>query len=127
MSRFDNILGIHEQALVLRSQRMDVLSQNLANISTPGYKARDIDFRQVLADSKVPAAKVTHERHVAHLPPRNHDGLVYRVPLNAAADGNTSEAPVEQAQFGQAAAQFEATLHFLEKRVSGIRRALKGE
>ena len=39
MARFDDILGIHEQALSLRSQRIDLLSQNIANAQTPGFKA----------------------------------------------------------------------------------------
>lgn len=127
MTRFENLLGIHEQALGLRSKRMDVLSQNLANINTPGFKARDVDFRQVLADTVSPRAVTTHSRHEALLPTRNNDGMMFRVPLNTSADGNTVEPTVEQAQFGQAAAQYEATLHFLEARVSGIRRALRGE
>jgi flagellar basal body rod protein FlgC len=41
---FDNIFGIHEQALMVHGQRIGVLAANLANADTPGYKARDIDF-----------------------------------------------------------------------------------
>ena len=44
---FDNIFGIHEQALMLHGQRLGVLATNLANADTPGYKARDIDFSAV--------------------------------------------------------------------------------
>ncbi|HME33130.1 MAG TPA: flagellar basal body rod protein FlgB [Terriglobales bacterium] len=36
------------RALDLTSQRQSLVSQNVANIDTPGYKARDIDFRQEL-------------------------------------------------------------------------------
>ena len=45
--------------------------------------------------------------------------------LNASADGNTVESSVEQAQFGAAAAQYQATLDFLNNRVSGLRRAFE--
>ncbi len=48
---FDNIFGIHEQALLLHGQRLGVLATNLANADTPNYKARDIDFSEVLAHS----------------------------------------------------------------------------
>jgi flagellar basal-body rod protein FlgB len=34
---------------------------------------------------------------------------------------------VEQANYGRAAAQYQATLSFLESRVSSVRRALRGE
>jgi len=57
----------------------------------------------------------------------NPSGVVYRVPYNAAVDGNTVEISVEQANYGEAAADYQATLRFLESRVSGIRKALKGE
>ena len=46
---FENIFGIHEQALLLQGQRVGVLATNLANADTPNYKARDIDFSAVLA------------------------------------------------------------------------------
>ncbi|NIV32126.1 MAG: flagellar basal body rod protein FlgB, partial [Anaerolineae bacterium] len=41
---FDNAFGIHDDALRLRSQRSEVLANNIANADTPGFKARDIDF-----------------------------------------------------------------------------------
>src|SRR5690606_30364022 len=44
----DRIFGIHASALLLRSQRMDVLATNLANADTPHYKARDFDFASAL-------------------------------------------------------------------------------
>ena len=40
----DPLFGVHATALALRSQRMAMLASNIANASTPGYKARDIDF-----------------------------------------------------------------------------------
>ena len=46
---FDTALGIHQQALSFRSQRAEVLANNLANADTPNYKARDMDFASVLA------------------------------------------------------------------------------
>ena len=45
-SSIDNYLGVHAAALKLRSQRTEVLAANLANADTPGYRARDIDFKQ---------------------------------------------------------------------------------
>ena len=51
----------------------------------------------------------------------------YRTPFNSSFDGNTVEINVEQAQFGKAAGDYQATLNFLENRISGIRKALKGE
>ena len=52
---------------------------------------------------------------------------VYTVPFNSSVDGNTVELSVEQAKYGKAAAQYQATLRFLEGEISGIRKALRGE
>ena len=40
---FDKALGIHEKALGFRSQRAEVLANNIANADTPNYKARDLE------------------------------------------------------------------------------------
>jgi flagellar basal-body rod protein FlgB len=48
MSKIVDHLGIHQQALNLRAQRNEVLASNIANASTPNFKARDVDFSQEL-------------------------------------------------------------------------------
>ncbi len=42
----DKLVGFHESALTIRTERMEVIAGNLANANTPGYKARDIDFNK---------------------------------------------------------------------------------
>ena len=44
----DSLFGVHAAALEVRSQRMGLLASNIANASTPGYKAKDIDFQEAL-------------------------------------------------------------------------------
>jgi len=68
-SAIDSALGIHDDALLFRSARSRVLASNLANADTPNFKARDLDFQQVLkeqagaADGGVGLRK-THARHI---------------------------------------------------------------
>ncbi len=127
MNMIDRAFGVHEQALGMRSQRMEVLARNIANADTPQFKAQDIDFRSVLKDAQVGALQTTHANHkpTDQTDPKN--GLMYRVPFNVAFDGNTVELAVEQAKYGQSAADYQATLSILESRISGIRRALRGD
>ena len=47
---FDKALGIHPYALQARVQRSEILASNLANVDTPGYLARDYDFKAAMAD-----------------------------------------------------------------------------
>ena len=119
--------GIHERALGVRSQRLEVLSRNIANADTPNYKAEELDFKAMLKETTREYISATHAKHYAALEEQPDNGRRFRVPFNSSFDGNTVEINVEQAQFGQAAAEYQTTLNFLENRIGGIRKALKGE
>ncbi|MFY8015776.1 MAG: flagellar basal body rod protein FlgB [Limnohabitans sp.] len=127
MNMIDNALGVHAQALGMRSKRMELLARNIANADTPHYKAKDIDFKSALKSVREDALTTTNNSHIGIPMPESEDGEKFRVPFNASFDGNTVEMNVEQAKFGQVAADYQATLNILENRVSGIRRALRGD
>jgi len=127
MKLLENAFGIHEQALNVKSRRMEMIAGNIANADTPHFKARDLDFKKILAAENPAPMAATDTRHFAAGELENPGGVVYRVPYNAAVDGNTVEINVEQAKYGEAAGDYQATLRFLESRVGSIRKALKGE
>ena len=109
----EGLFGVHGAALQVRSQRMGVLASNIANASTPGFKARDIDFSKALASLE----------HGSDL----GDATQYRVPTQTSMDGNTVELSQEQTAFAENAVQYQTTLSFLNGRIGQISRALKGE
>ncbi len=131
---FDKALGIHEQALMLRQRRNEVLATNIANADTPGYKARDVDFRSALSQAgnnsnmQNMSLKVTHAGHQNRLETSDHgDGeLMYRLPRQASVDGNTVETHVEQAEFADNALRYQTTLQFLGGRFSSLKSILQG-
>jgi len=49
LDKLDASLAFDQQALDVRSYRQELLSSNIANADTPGYKARDVDFAASLA------------------------------------------------------------------------------
>lgn len=131
----ESIFGIHEQALHVRTQRAEILANNLANADTPNFKAQDIDFRKALQDASGEMAggfqtemKKTNPGHI------DGDGftstsryLMYRQSTQPSLDGNTVETHIEKAQFMENAMQQQATLEFINGKISGIRGALRGE
>ena len=128
MKIFDSVFGVHEKALDLRSQRLEVLAKNIANADTPHYKAQDIDFKRALSEAhSSQSLNTTHSRHIPESGPGGSNFQVYSVPFSNSMDGNTVELNVEQAKYGKAAAQYQATLRFLEGNISGIRKALRGD
>ncbi len=118
MALEESLFGVHGTALALRSQRLSLLASNIANASTPGYKARDIDFEAALkeaTDKNEATAKAAD------------DAMGYRVPLQPSLDGNTVELSTEQTLFAENAVKYRTTLSFLEGRINTLTRALKGE
>ena len=128
MKILDSAFAFTERTLAVRGQRMEVLSKNIANADTPNYKAQDVDFRSVLKGTQLPTVmNATQKGHISESKMISDTNLFYTTPLNSSVDGNTVELSVEQAKYGRAAAQYQATLRFIESDVSGIRKALKGE
>ena len=111
------LFGIHGDALQLRSQRLGLITSNIANAGTPGFKARDIDF---------PAALAASQRGVG-IDRAAQGAIQYRVPVMPSLDGNTVEMSTEQTAFAETAVGYQATLSFIRGRVESITRALKGE
>jgi len=106
---------------------MEVLARNIANADTPNYKAQDVDFKAMLKELKTEYVTATHEKHFMGIKEAPDNGMRFRTPFNSSFDGNTVEMNVEQAQYGKAASEYQATLQFLENRIGGLRKALRGE
>ena len=128
----DPLFGVHAAALSLGRQRMDVLASNLANADTPHYLARDIDFERALAaQTAVADASRLATSDAGHLAVGTDGagsaGEVWRVPMQAARDGNTVDAQIEQAQFADAALRYQASLNFLDGRVRSLMTAITGQ
>lgn len=136
----DQYVGVHAAALDVRARRTELIANNLANADTPGYKARDIDFRQAMARAagETPTSGVhlqtTQSGHIggnaaadaATLASEGMADLKYRTPLAPALDGNTVDAQLEQASFAENAVRYQATLTFLNSKFRGLMTAILG-
>ena len=126
-------LGILPDSVRLQDRRTELLASNLANVDTPNYKSRDFDFRGILAkiEGQGKGLQLT-ETQPNHLPlpgydPNRNPELLYRIPAQPALDGNTVDPQLERAAFAENAMHYQSTLEFLDRRVSGIRTALRKE
>lgn len=129
VTAIDKALGISPQILALRAQRMNLLSSNIANADTPGYKARDIDFAAALEQAKSSQGEMK-QTHSAHIPLSGSLGrpdALYRVPSEVAPDGNSVDPTLEHASFMDNALRYQASLQLLDSRIKGIKNALKGD
>lgn len=127
---FENSLGIHDNALLVRSERSSVLANNLANADTPGFKARDIDFKAILrGEVEKQNSLEMAETNNRHIPGRQQEGWekLYRHPLQPSIDGNTVEENVENKEFTENAMSYNASFEFLNGKFKGLTGALRGE
>ena len=128
---FEAALGIHDKALAVRSQRAEVLANNIANADTPGYQARDLDFGDFLAQAKGEhgvAIKRTHARHIATTGDMATSvDLKYRIPMQPSIDGNTVDLQIEQAEYADNAIAFQSSFTFLNSKLRGLMSAIRGE
>ena len=103
ISTIDSLFGVHEKGLIFRSKRAEVLASNMANADTPGYKARDFDFKSVLnqLDGSQTSLRRTNANHVGFDKSPATINLSYRIPNSASLDGNTVDVNAEQARYDQ--------------------------
>jgi flagellar basal-body rod protein FlgB len=131
----DQYLGVHAAALDVRSRRTELIANNLANADTPGYKARDLDFRDALARASgdkttggvhLSTTQAGHIGGAASADATTSPDLKYRTPLAPALDGNTVDAQLEQAAFAENSVRYQATLTFLNSKFRGLMTAIMG-
>jgi flagellar basal-body rod protein FlgB len=128
MPNLDRVLGAFPTAAVVQARRLEVIAGNIANATTPNYRARDVDFRKVMAETgEQPRLSVTHLKHIETPERLTKDALLFRIPLAPSRDGNTVETHVEEAAYGDAAGRYLAALRFAEGALSGMRKAYRGD
>lgn len=130
MPSLNDAFGLHADAIAFRARRAEVLATNLANADTPGYLARDLDFRAVLArqlDGDASRLVTTRAGHLGADGTPAGDALLYRQPLQASMDQNTVDVQLERAAYLDNALRYQASLTFLNGRIASLTSALRGD
>lgn len=125
----DKLMGFHHKALQIRTDKLEVISGNLANANTPGYKAQDIDFQKAMKSARYDQSQSmtrTHEKHFAGKM-QTQGELEYRIPNQPdTGDGNTVEVQNERNLFLENGMRYQAGIQFLNGKIKGMKNALKG-
>ena len=129
MSGLDKAFGVSPQVLALRTQKLNLLSANIANAATPDYKARDIDFRAAMSTALNESSQLkrTHNQHFDINGATTGAPVKYRVPSQASVDGNTVEMHREHTAFMENAVRYQASANFLDSKIRALRTAIKGD
>lgn len=136
LDKLDAALRFNTEALNLRAQRQEILASNIANADTPGYQARDIDFasqmQKVMEQGRAQGSglqlAVTSDRHIPaeSLQPASMD-LMYRVPDQPSADGNTVDMDRERTQFADNSLKYQTDLTVISGQIKSMMSVLQGQ
>lgn len=71
MRLFDYTMNILERSLDYSALKNNVISNNIANVDTPNYKAKKVEFKSVLNEALTNQLE-TKRTHPKHIPFNNH-------------------------------------------------------
>lgn len=124
MSQPTPLLGELESFLRLTSVREKTISANMANVDTPGYRTRDIDFQAELGRAmRTGAGYEQNEAGGMRMEPvvREVPGLVER------ADGNNVDLDREAMVLSEVQLQYQLGIQLIRDQFHQILSAINGE
>lgn len=127
---FNSTYSMLSKVLDLRSQRHSLISSNIANADTPGYKAGKIQFEdelnKIMPSNKSLQLKRTCEQH---LPQTDLDKMKPEVVLESGAvqrvDGNTVDLDKEIVDMSKNQLMYGALAQILRKKFDGLMSVIK--
>jgi len=132
---FDKHLLLLSRSLDFRAQRNALLSSNVANVETPGFKARDLVFERELG-----RAMHAHEPGPLRVTdPRHFDGrtatplalvkpeVILSATPTTSLDGNTVDLEKEMAKLGENQLSYQALTQMVSHKFSQLKLAIRGE
>jgi flagellar basal-body rod protein FlgB len=141
LDKLTSTLDFQGNALALRAERQRIIASNIANVDTPGYAARDFNFKaamsQAMAQQSGLGAAPALQTSMATTDPRHlsmsmsdsslGNTVEYATPTQPAMDNNTVDLDRERAAFADNAIRYEAALRFINGHSKTILSAIQGQ
>jgi flagellar basal-body rod protein FlgB len=123
------LLSLLRERMTWLHQRQDVLSQNVANVDTPGYVARDLkaqDFSDILSGetTRGNALVATDPHHIATSPVSQSRFAEEAAPDAANPNGNAVSLEEEMIKVSDTQAQFQAAANLYAKAMTMMKTAI---
>lgn len=127
MSIIDDPIGASlHRSLDLLSLRQQVTMQNIANVDTPGYKAKEVPFEAELAralETRPVSLNTTHATHFATVG-RPHGVQIADNATTWRNDGNSVDVEKELATLSETTLRFSAVSQQVGERIGLLRRVI---
>lgn len=118
-----------EQALSASSLRQKVISNNISNVNTPGYKKSEVLFEDMLQSAMTGDKLPMQQTNSRHLPVQQAGIPTPKVNVigntSIRTDGNNVDIDVEMANLAKNSIYYNAVVQQLSSYFSGIKSAIK--
>ena len=119
----DRMVHLLEQTLTWRSRRQEIIAGNIANLDTPRYTRKELNFNKLLTAhlQGVPTVRLA-ATHAGHLPgkPAGTLGAVEHT-------RNSVDLDQEMVQMAENQLGYQAAVQMLNKKIDQIRTVLEGD
>lgn len=128
MNLFGTTISALERGLNYSTTKGKVISQNIANVDTPNYKAKNVSFKEVLADVKKNklTAYRTDSRHIEFKGGTGQSGIYSHSNFRYRHDGNGVDMDTEQANLASNQIYYHALIDRLNGKFSTLQNVIKG-
>lgn len=128
-SGFDPTIGALNTSLNLRLLNQNVISSNIANADTPGYKAKKMEFEGALRDALQVGGdlpmKENDPRHIVHRTTDPVDPEIYDDPNGVESlDGNTVDRAEQMANLAENQLLYDASAEMLKRKLGMLKYAI---
>ena len=148
IANLTNGLDFQSKALVLRAERQRVIASNIANADTPGFVARDLNFKEAMnsatgggltggltASTSIDQSASNGTTNARHIPLSGStigsmggaSNLAYAAQTQPSMDGNSVDLDRERANFVDNSVRYEATLRFINGQSKTMLSAIQGQ
>ncbi len=130
---FGKTISILSKALDIRSLNHRTIAMNLANISTPNYKAQDLRFEDALRSQmeKGPSLKMIRT-DADHFPTQfetgtqREDAIVKEARTRVGTDGNSVDEEREMVRLAENQLMYQALAQVLKRKLNSFKEAIRG-
>jgi len=126
---FDSTIGALNTSLNLRLANQNVISSNIANADTPGYKAKTVEFESALRDALGTNGQMSmsenNAHHIVHRATDPVDPEIYDDPNGVESlDGNTVDRASEMAKMAENQILYDASTEMLKRKLGMLKYAV---
>jgi flagellar basal-body rod protein FlgB len=128
-SGFDPTIGALNTSLNLRLLNQNVISGNIANADTPGYKGKAVEFESALRDALGVGGELPMQagdsRHIVHRDTDSAEPEIYDDPNGVESlDGNTVDRASEMAKLVENQLLYDSSAEMLKRKLGMLKYAI---